>query len=178
MANALLSNSKTKHPSGYTWSSYILIPGQHSNFGPITPSQKQTARSNQLFRAITSQTGTAHGIQEYFKNKEASYTEHLSLFKDVFFFPYWILIESSITEQFCAVFPLPQTSIELCITTYDNVFQTFLRCSPFCLISLPATLPFLPALLLPWHQHLYFSWAGEQKQAVITACKYLLTPTS
>lgn len=121
MANALLSNSKTKHPSGYTWSSYILIPGQHSNFGPITPSQKQSASSNQLFRAVTSQTGTVHGIQEYFRNKEAFHTEHLSLFKDDFFF----LTESSITEQSCAVFSLRQDSTELCITTYDNIFQTF-----------------------------------------------------
>lgn len=119
MANALLSNSKTKHPSGYTWSSYILIPAQHSYFGPVTPSQKQTASSNQLPQF---QTGTVDGIQEYFRNKEASYTEHLTW--KIIFSPNWILIEST-TEQFCAVFPLPQTSTELCISTYDNVFQTF-----------------------------------------------------
>lgn len=100
-----------------------------------------------------------------------------SLFKDDFF-PNWILSESSITEQFHAVFPLSQANIKLCIITYDSVFQTFLRCSHFCLISLPATLPFPPAFLLPRHQHLHFSSAGEQKQAVITVCKYLLTPTS
>lgn len=178
MANALHSNRKAKHPSGYIQGSGMKIYEQHDDLD-----QSALARTKcQQWPSFQSSLIPNWNAAQYFLcTWSSSVSERLkcyTVYLKMFFFPNWILSESSITELFRAVFPPSQANIKLCLTTYDSVFQTFLKCNPFCLICLPATLPFPPALLLPRHQDLHFSSAGEQNQAVITVYRNLLTPTS
>lgn len=156
---------------------YKVLKWEYMNPMMIWTSWPCPETNCQQWSSFQSSLITNWNLAEYFLcTWSSSVSEHFkcyTVYLKIFFFPNWILSESSITELFRAVFPLLQANIKLCLTTYDNVFQTFLKCKPFCPICLPATLSFPPALVLPRHQHPHFSSAGKTDQAVIT-----VTPTS
>lgn len=80
-----------------------------------------------------------------------------NLFKNDFF-QNWILSESSITQLFCAGFPLLQSNLKLCLTTYDsfsNIFemQPLLPHLSSCHTSIPSSSPPPLASPLPFLLH-------------------------